>query len=296
MARFNDTNVSAAVQPHLKSGEVMGVEALTRWQHPTRGFVPPDEFIRLAEDSGAILALGRWVLHTAASQVVRWQAQLGRTLSLSVNLSPSELQQAAFIGEVEAILAQTKLAPEHLVLEMTETAMFQDATTTITKLEALRRRGVRIAVDDFGTGYSSLGYLRRFPVDSLKIARDFMASDEAADPARARKRLAAGESDATVGAAGGADPADPWAFAHAIVALGQTLGLSIVAEGIETQAQLNVLRRHGCEMAQGFFFSRPLDADQCRKLLCDVARRSSFTDTLRLELASDRRAKSVAAA
>jgi len=244
----------------LQSGDVVGVEALTRWQHPVRGFVPPDEFIRLAEDSGAILALGRWVLHTAASQVVRWQEQLGRSLSLSVNLSPSELQQAAFIGEVEAILAQTRLAPEHLVLEMTETAMFQDAQTTITKLESLRRRGVRIAVDDFGTGYSSLGYLRRFPVDSLKIARDFMASDEAADPAGARKRLAATTSDPSVAVPGGADPADPWAFAHAIVALGQTLGLSIVAEGIETQAQLERLRTLGCDLGQGYLFLKPVDA------------------------------------
>ena len=246
----------------LRTSTVTGVEALTRWRHPTRGFVPPDEFIRLAEDSGAILALGRWVLHTAASQVVRWQERLGSRLTLSVNLSPSELQQAAFIGEVEAILEQTRLEPNLLVLEMTETAMFQDAQTTIHKLEALRRRGVRIAVDDFGTGYSSLGYLRRFPVDILKIARDFLANDE---PAETPADKPAVEID-LAGLPGGADdrngvdPADPWAFAHAIVALGQTLGLSIVAEGIETSDQLDRLRSLGCDLGQGYLFLAPVDA------------------------------------
>jgi EAL domain-containing protein (putative c-di-GMP-specific phosphodiesterase class I) len=248
----------------LRTSKVTGVEALSRWRHPTRGFVPPDEFIRLAEDSGAILALGRWVLHTAASQVVRWQEELGGRLTLSVNLSPSELQQAVFIGEVEAILEQTQLEPQLLVLEMTETAMFQDAQTTIHKLESLRRRGVRIAVDDFGTGYSSLGYLRRFPVDILKIARDFMAADEPIDDIVASPL---GEAAARPPMPDGTDPGDPWAFAHAIVALGQTLGLSIVAEGIETAAQLDRLRSLGCDLGQGYLFLEPVDATQFRAFL-----------------------------
>jgi diguanylate cyclase (GGDEF)-like protein len=234
----------------LETQELSGVEALVRWRHPVRGLVPPDEFIRLAEETGAILALGRWVLHTAASQVVRWAPALGRRLTLSVNLSPNELQQAGFIGEVEAILAQTGLDPADLVLEMTETAMFQDTRSTIAKLEALRRRGVRIAVDDFGTGYSSLGYLRRFPVDILKIARDFVAPDEMAPD---RPMVDADDIEG--------DPADGWAFAHAIVALGQTLGLSIVAEGIETYGQLERLRGLGCDLGQGYLFLAPVDRD-----------------------------------
>ena len=253
----------------LKTLTVTGVEALTRWRHPTRGFVPPDEFIRLAEDSGAILALGRWVLHTAASQVVRWRDELGGRLTLSVNLSPSELQQAAFIGEVEAILTQTRLEPSDLVLEMTETAMFQDAQTTIHKLDALRRRGVRIAVDDFGTGYSSLGYLRRFPVDILKIARDFLASDAPppVEERASRTTKSAKSSAPALDAPADREAADPWAFAHAIVALGQTLGLSIVAEGIETQDQLERLRSLGCDFGQGYLFLKPVDAVRFRFFL-----------------------------
>jgi diguanylate cyclase (GGDEF)-like protein len=241
----------------LRTGSVMGVEALTRWRHPARGFIPPDEFIRLAEDSGAILALGRWVLHTAATQIVQWQEEFGRQLTVSVNLSPSELQQAGFIAEVDAILDQTRLDPHGLVLEMTETAMFQDAQTTISKLELLRGRGVRIAVDDFGTGYSSLGYLRRFPVDILKIARDFMANEDGSKSSLLTD-LAAPADGAL--ATRSADPADPWAFAHAIVALGQTLGLRIVAEGIETAAQWETLRSLGCDLGQGYLFLAPVDA------------------------------------
>jgi diguanylate cyclase (GGDEF)-like protein len=251
----------------LATLQVSGVEALIRWRHPVRGLVVPDEFIRLAEETGAILAVGRWVLHASSSQVVRWREQFGRRLSLSVNLSPHELQQAGFIAEVGAILDQTGLVPGDLILEMTETAMFQDTQTTIAKLDALRRQGVRIAVDDFGTGYSSLGYLRRFPVDILKIARDFVGPDDAtgvADgpgpsvPVHAEPPdLASAVDTAELGGEG----EDSWAFAHAIIALGQKLGLAIVAEGIETAGQLQALRELGCELGQGFLFLPPVDRD-----------------------------------
>jgi EAL domain-containing protein (putative c-di-GMP-specific phosphodiesterase class I) len=236
---------------NLATMELSGVEALIRWRHPVRGLVVPDEFIRLAEETGAIIAVGRWVLHAAATQVVAWHERFGRPLSLSVNLSPHELQQVGFIGEVGAILAETRLRPDDLILEMTETAMFQDTQTTIAKLDTLRRQGVRIAVDDFGTGYSSLGYLRRFPVDILKIARDFVGPGD----------LSLGEPSIE---ASGAMPAgdDSWAFAHAIVALGQKLGLTIVAEGIETAGQLQALRKLGCELGQGFLFLPPVDRDE----------------------------------
>ena len=220
----------------LASGRTTAVEALVRWRHPTRGLIGPDAFIGVAEESGVILGLGRWVLAEAARQVAVWDAEgdLDPDFFVSVNLSPLQVQQVEFIDEIESVLESIQLAPHRLVLELTETSMFQDTQATIAKLGALRERGVRIAVDDFGTGYSSLGYLRQFPVDILKIAREFVV------------------------------PADrdieEWAFAHAIVALGQTLGLDIVAEGIEAAGQVDRLRELGCEFGQGYHFSRPMSA------------------------------------
>ncbi len=226
----------------LDSGRTVGVEALVRWRHPVRGLTLPDEFITLAEENGTILALGRWVLAEACRTVVALRAAgAPERLMLSVNMSPLQLQRADIVDDIRDVLAETGFDPADLVLELTETAMFRDTTTTITRLQAIRALGVRIAVDDFGTGYSSLGYLRRFPVDILKIARDFVVSGE--------------------------DDPETWAFAHAIVALGQTLGLRIVAEGIEEPGQLERLRSLGCEFGQGFLFARPLSADHLARLL-----------------------------
>ena len=217
----------------LATGRASGVEALVRWQHPTRGLVQPDDFIGLSEETGSILALGRHVMERAEREVGALNAgfELGNQLSLSVNVSPIQLQQPDFLDEVEAVLALTGFEPERLVLEITETAMFRDTQATIRKLQALRARGVRIAIDDFGTGYSSLSYLRRFPVDILKIAKDFVASPD-------------GDSN-------------EWAFAAAIIALGRALDLRIVAEGIEEAGQLERLRALGCEFGQGYLFARP---------------------------------------
>jgi predicted signal transduction protein with EAL and GGDEF domain len=211
----------------------VGVEALVRWRHPTRGLVEPDAFIGLAEESGAILPLGRFVLQTAARQA---QRHTDPDLFVSVNVSAVQLQQAGFLAEVERALAISGLPAERLVLEITESAMFRDTQATIDKLTALRRSGVRIAIDDFGTGYSSLTYLRRFPVDILKIARDFIGKP--------------------------GEDSQEWAFTGAILALGRRLGLSVVAEGIENQGQLDRLRDMGCELGQGYLFARPdrLDA------------------------------------
>ena len=219
---------------NLSSGESYGVEALVRWVHPTRGIIGPDEFIPLAHENGAILALGRWVLSESCREVAEWKRERGleRTV-LSVNLSAAQLQQVDFVDDLRTILEETGFAPGDLVLEMTESAMFHDTKTTITRLEELRALGVRIAIDDFGTGYSSLGYLRRFPVDILKIAREFIGSSHG------------GSQD--------------WAFAGAIVALGRTLGLQIIAEGIEEEGQWLELRALGCEYGQGFYFARPGD-------------------------------------
>jgi diguanylate cyclase (GGDEF)-like protein len=215
---------------------VTGFEALVRWRHPTRGLINPAEFIPLAEETGAITALGRFVLEEACREAARWgpHAPQDRPLSIAVNLSAQSLQETDFVDELKAILEATKIDPDQLVLEMTETVMFHETATTLARLEAIRSLGVKIAIDDFGTGYSSLGYLRRFHVDILKIAREFVAP---------------------------ADHTDEWAFAGAIVALGRTLGLTIVAEGIESSGQLERLRALGCELGQGYLFGRPSDAE-----------------------------------
>ncbi len=225
----------------LAAGRIAGVEALARWHHPTRGLVGPDEFIPLAEESGAILALGRSVLYRACCDVAPWHNDRGEPLALAVNLAPAQLQHEGFVSDLEDILQVSGLPAERLVLELTETAMFHDTQTTIARLASVRDLGVQIAVDDFGTGYSSLGYLRRFQVDILKIAREFVV-------------------------AGDAGP-DGWAFAHAIVALGRTLGLRIVAEGIEDDAQLDRLRELGCELGQGFLFARPVPRSVLAEML-----------------------------
>jgi diguanylate cyclase (GGDEF)-like protein len=220
----------------LATGEIYGVEALVRWRHPTRGVLGPDEFIRLAEESGAILALGRWMLVESCREVASWRRPQGvDRVTLSVNLSAAQLQQADFVDDLEAILEETGFPAADLILELTESAMFHDTHTTIARLQALRALGVRIAIDDFGTGYSSLGYLRRFQVDILKIAKEFI-----------------GDSDSN---------SDEWAFARAIIALGRTLDLQVVAEGIEDEGQLRALRSLGCELGQGYLFARPANGE-----------------------------------
>ena len=218
----------------LASEATFGVEALVRWRHPTRGILRPDEFVRLAEENGTILALGRWMLEESCREVGGWRRdrRLDR-VALSVNLSALQLQQQSFVDDVQAILAETGFPASDLILELTESAMFHDTHTTIARLEALRALGIRIAIDDFGTGYSSLGYLRRFPVDILKIAREFIGTEDSRS--------------------------DDWALARAIIALGQTLNLRVVAEGIETTDQLKALRELGCELGQGYLFGRPAD-------------------------------------
>ena len=232
----------------LATGQIVGVEALVRWNHPQRGSIDPAEFIRLAEDTGTILSLGRSVLRTATRQVVEWHLRPGlESLGLSVNLSPLQLQHPGFIDEVAAEIREAGIEASDLTFEMTETAMFRDIGATIVSLEALRDLGVRIAMDDFGTGYSSLAYLRRFPVDSLKIARELIAAPTESDDREA------------------------WAFARAIIALGKSLGLPIVAEGIETPEQLRVLRRLGCGLGQGYLFGRPVAGPDLEPLLLQSA-------------------------
>jgi diguanylate cyclase (GGDEF)-like protein len=234
----------------LRANEIVGIEALVRWRHPTRGIVGPDEFINLAEESGSILELGRIVLEEACREAVRLERAVPdhRPLLLTVNLSAVQLKQPDFVEQLREILTTTGFPATRLALEMTETAMFSDTQTTLARLEELRTLGVQMAVDDFGTGYSSLGYLRRFRVDILKIARDFVAPSAATG--------------------------DEWVFANAIVALGRTLGLRIVAEGIEEKGQLDRLRDLGCEFGQGFLFARPTEGADIERML-KAARRGA---------------------
>ncbi|HEY3073083.1 MAG TPA: EAL domain-containing protein [Candidatus Limnocylindrales bacterium] len=230
----------------LANGAIEGFEALVRWNHPERGFIPPDSFIALAEENGSIATLGQQVLQRAAAQAQRWTALEGMPpVTITVNVSPHQVRRAGYIDEVREALAETGLDPSRLVLEMTETAMFKDSQGAISKLQELRAEGVRIAVDDFGTGYSSLGFLRKFPVDILKIAREFVQSD---------------------------DDAQDWAFAQAIIALGGALGLTIVAEGIETREQHNRLKDFGCDLGQGFLYARALEASRVSAFVATFAK------------------------
>jgi EAL domain-containing protein (putative c-di-GMP-specific phosphodiesterase class I) len=207
------------------------VEALVRWNHPDRGRVPPGEFIPLAEETGLIVPLGRYVLEEACAAVTARHPEL----QVQVNLSAIELSHPELIATVAGVIERTGIAPERLVLEVTETLLVKDAVRGVETLQQLRDLGVQLALDDFGTGYSSLSYLRNLPLDTLKIAREFVEG------------LDISEHDA--------------AFVRLIVGLAKTVGLKVVAEGIETRAQLDRLREIGCDLGQGFYFAAPLDAE-----------------------------------
>ena len=220
----------------LASGALTGVEALVRWHAPGRGMVSPAEFIPLAEETGLIRSLGRWVLEEACRQGAAWAA-LGDAhgapaFSMTVNVSGRQLQQAAFVGEVAAALAASGFPAERLVLELTESTVIHHPEVARQRLTALKALGVRLAIDDFGTGYSALSYLRQFPIDVLKIDKSFVDD-----------------------VAGGGQPA---ALAAAIIALGDALALHTVAEGVESAEQAAALRTMGCPLAQGYHFARPL--------------------------------------
>ena len=221
----------------LRTGRIAGVEALVRWRHPDRGTVPPAEFISITEETGLIVPLGEWVLTESCTQVARWNATFpDSSLQLNVNLSGRQLIETDLVASVRRILGQTGLPPQQLTLEVTESILLRDATSTVDQLQALRRMGLSIAIDDFGTGYSSLSYLQRLPVDAVKIDRSFV--NDVASGARAA------------------------AFVRAILQLCRTIELRTVAEGVETAAQATALRRLRCDLAQGYFFAHPLEPDQ----------------------------------
>ena len=238
----------------LRTGKVTGVEALCRWPHAELGLISPDEFIPLAESSGLIRVLGEWVLRRSCQQVVQWRRQTPELseLKVSVNVSARQLHDGDLARTVTTVLEETGLPAQCLTLEMTESVLMNDSGETLSTLRAIRAMGVRLAIDDFGTGYSSLSYLHRFPVDVLKIDRSFI------------ERLThAGDA----------------ALVSTIVRLGHAMDLETVAEGIERPDEMLMLRRQGCTTGQGFYFSRPLPADELHAHLIERAQTNFLLDT-----------------
>ena len=237
----NEFHLVYQPQIDVKTGLILSVEALLRWQHPERGLIPPLEFIPLAEENGMILPIGAWVLHTACTDAMRWQALDRPAIQVAVNLSPVQFRNPYLQRDVLEVLRDTHLPVEQLELEITESVLMDDAGHTLTALRNLRETGLRIALDDFGTGYSSLSYLKRLPLSNLKVDRSFVC-DLPASP----------EDEAIIGA---------------VVAMAGKLGMRVTAEGVETQAQSDILVKLGCHTLQGYLFSKPVPFEAISALL-----------------------------
>lgn len=233
-------------QVDVRGFHLVGMEALVRWQHPSLGLLYPNEFIPLAEDNGLIIALGDWVMRTACAQNMSWQDAGLTPMRLSVNFSARQFQQPTFITDVAQILKDTNLDPRWLELELTESSIMKDPEEAIEKLHELKLMGIHVAIDDFGTGYSSLNYLKRFPIDTLKIDKSFV-SDVCKDP-------------------------HDTAIVRAIINLGHALDLTVIAEGVETKEQLQYLSALECDVVQGFLFSKALSAPAFEELLVEQRR------------------------
>lgn len=232
-------------------GEVVGAEVLLRWDHPKLGRVGPGEFIDLAEQTGLILPIGNWVLRTACVQLVRWADQPALSgLTLAVNVSARQFRQQDFVAQVQAVLEETGARPQRLKLELTESMLAEDLDDIVAKMHALGTLGVGCALDDFGTGYSSLAYLKRMPLDQLKIDQAFV------------REVLSNAHDATI--------------AKTIIQLGQSLGFQVVAEGVETEGQRDFLLANGCSVFQGYLFSKPL----LQAEFTDFVRRNAGTPTV----------------
>jgi diguanylate cyclase (GGDEF)-like protein/PAS domain S-box-containing protein len=223
-------------QMDIATGRIIGLEALLRWQHPELGLVPPDRFIRIAENSGLIVPIGEWVLRTACSQARKWQDEGLLAVPVAVNVSAVQFRQEGFRELIQRVLHETGLAPQYLELELTESLLLSNADVTSSVLQELKAMGLKLAIDDFGTGYSSLSYLKHFPVSKLKIDRSFIR-DVAVNP-------------------------DDAAITTAIISMAKSLNLKVIAEGVENEAQMSFLRAHQCDEIQGYYFSKPLTVDK----------------------------------
>ncbi|TFB14658.1 EAL domain-containing protein [Filobacillus milosensis] len=228
-------------QIDLRTGQIFGAEALIRWEHPHQGMIPPDQFVPIAEETGLIGPIGDWVLRTACFQAKRWNREHEHPIRIAVNLSVKQLINGDIVSSVSKALHETGLDPNLLELELTESIFMQDAKFMVSTLNELKKLGVRISIDDFGTGYSSLAYLKDYPIDSLKVDRTFVHN------------LLNNKKNT--------------AIVSAVITLARRLGIRSVAEGIENAEQLNFLEMEGCDLAQGYYFSRPLSEDQMNDLL-----------------------------
>jgi EAL domain-containing protein (putative c-di-GMP-specific phosphodiesterase class I) len=231
----------------LQTGRLTGVEALVRWQHPRRGLVPPMEFIPLAEETGLIVPLGQWTIAESCRQVRHWQKEIpaDEPICLNVNLSARQLRHPNIVRDIADALDDSGLLPSRLILEITESVLMIDTAATLSRLFQLKSLGVRLAVDDFGTGYSSFAYLRRFPVDILKIDKSFV-DGVATEPTAS-------------------------ALVDAMIRIGKTLRLETVAEGVEKADQAERLRTLQCDLGQGYLFARPLPSERITEMLRDKA-------------------------
>jgi EAL domain-containing protein (putative c-di-GMP-specific phosphodiesterase class I) len=218
------------------TGRVNSAEALIRWRHPQRGLVPPNDFISIADECGLLDAIGEWVLFEACRQAKAWQREGLRPLRVAVNLAPSQFRLTNLLDQIRRALEASALNPQFLEVELTESAVMSDAEESIRILEAISRMGVLVSVDDFGTGYSSMSYLRRFPIDKLKIDRCFV------------EQMTRRPEDASI--------------VQAIISLAHSLHLKVIAEGVETPEQLALLAELGCDQYQGFYFSPALEPAQ----------------------------------
>ena len=231
----NEFEIHYQPQIAIDGGSIIGAEALLRWRHPQRGLIMPDEFIPVAEDTGLIVPIGEWVLRTACAQYAEWRHNGLPPIRLAINISARQLRQKNLAEIVAEVLATNGISPADLELEITETSLVQNTDGAAVALRELKKLGMMLSLDDFGTGYSSLSYLRRFPIDVLKIDRSFVR-DISSDP-----------SDAVL--------------VRAIIDLAHSLGMTTVAEGVESSAQLYFLRSHKCNFAQGYFIGRPTSAE-----------------------------------
>jgi EAL domain-containing protein (putative c-di-GMP-specific phosphodiesterase class I) len=240
---LEQNELSLCYQPQVsrKSGKIIGAEALIRWQHPEMGMVPPDRFISLAEERQLIVPIGEWVLRTACGQMALWREK-GYPLNLmAVNVAGPQITQTDLVSLVREVLKESCLEPRHLELEITEGLIMHDPRQVIRLLHELKRSGIVLAIDDFGTGHSSLAYLKQFPIDKLKIDQSFV------------RNISEDSHDA--------------AIAHAIIELGHALGLKVIAEGIESEEQQQLLDSMECDEGQGYLFGRPLTAREFEQLL-----------------------------